>query len=424
MMIVLMASPAAGAEGAAHWSVDGEATAAGGYDTNLFLQVAASPDSPTFHSYRGAFLGAVPSLAAALAGGAFRLELRYGADIVQTFGSGRLYIQDAELGLSLPELGPASVRMAVVGGRFDAQQFASDRFWSWGAVVQATVHLADPLRASVLYEISRRQFGDPAAIQVDDDLAQRVHVRVAYLAAAPLELGLGGDYLSLRSSPSDATQPAARLVHWRAAVDAAFTPIATLTLSASAWGGVQRMEGSPTDGSFDDRQAGGAAAILVRVSPALDVMGRYEVLVDRTAAPDSNYSRQVATVGVIGHLPGMYARRTRAARPDPAGDAPATAGRRVRFRLRARGAASVVVIGSWNDWIADGAEQRLQRAPGDGDVWERWVEVPPGRYRYHFLVDGRATRPPGAPAYRADDFGGEDGLLEVEEAAAPAGSSP
>src|SRR3954454_12295687 len=100
-MILLLAGATARAEGGVRWSGSGEAMVAGGYDTNLFLDIAASPDSPTFHSYRGGFLRTVPSLAAGLGTGAVGLELRYRADLVQTFGSGRLYVEDAALTLSL-----------------------------------------------------------------------------------------------------------------------------------------------------------------------------------------------------------------------------------------------------------------------------------------------------------------------------------
>jgi 1,4-alpha-glucan branching enzyme len=85
----------------------------------------------------------------------------------------------------------------------------------------------------------------------------------------------------------------------------------------------------------------------------------------------------------------------------------------VRFRVRAPGAATVAVIGSWNDWAADRPEQRL-RATRDPELWEGWVDVGAGDHRYHFLVDGRPVRPVDAPRYLPDDFGGEDGVLAVE----------
>ena len=143
-----------------------------------------------------------PTLAGGLGGSGFRLQLRYGADLLQSFGAGRLYIQNAELGLSLPELGPIGLRLAATGGRFDAGQFPSDRFWTWGAIAEASARVLASLRLSAVYEIDRRLYGDPSAILIQDDLAQLGRVRLAYLPRSPLEVGLEADYLSLRSSPS------------------------------------------------------------------------------------------------------------------------------------------------------------------------------------------------------------------------------
>jgi 1,4-alpha-glucan branching enzyme len=84
----------------------------------------------------------------------------------------------------------------------------------------------------------------------------------------------------------------------------------------------------------------------------------------------------------------------------------------VRFVVRAAGAASVAVIGSWNDWEAGGAAQRLRRTR-EPDLWEVWMDLPTGQHRYHFLVDGRAARPADAAQYRPDGFGGQDGVVEV-----------
>ena len=46
-------------------------------------------------------------------------------------------------------------------------------------------------------------------------------------------------------------------------------------------------------------------------------------------------------------------------------------------------------------------------------VWRLTVDLEPGAHRYRFLVDGQTVRPPDAPRYVADDFGGEDAVLQV-----------
>jgi hypothetical protein len=400
------------AESGVRFSGSGEATAGGGYDSNLFLQIAASPDSPNYHHYSGGFLRANPSADAALAGETFRLELRYSADLLQTFGSGRLYIQDLDLSLSLPELGPVALRVGATGGRFDAGDFATDRFWSAGALAQATLRFLDHWRAVALYEIDRRQFGDPATILIRDDLSQLGQLRAVYVPHPMLELAADSEYLLLRSRPTDATQSAARLTRLRAGLSASYTPVDTVTLLASVWGGVQDAVGVESD-----RQGGGAAAVLVRVGRSFDAIARYDLLMNRTGAADSDYSRQVLTIGLVGHLAAARPAGPRSRPPAAAvavaveGDlAPLVQDGRVRFRLRAPGAASVVVIGSWNDWQTEAPAQQLQRTD-DPDVWEAWVVVGAGDHRYHFVVDGKAVRPIDAPQYRPDGFGGQDGVL-------------
>ena len=100
---MLMVCGAGWAAPPVHLSSGAEVEGATGYDSNLFLQIAASPDSPNYHAYSGAFLRLHPVLTGATVGSGFRVELRYGADLTQTFGAGRLYLQDADLSLSIPE---------------------------------------------------------------------------------------------------------------------------------------------------------------------------------------------------------------------------------------------------------------------------------------------------------------------------------
>jgi hypothetical protein len=421
LSIVGASGPAAAA---ARWSASGALGAGGGYDSNLFLQVAASPDSPNFHAYSGGFLRLDPAIEAAVAGDGFRVALRYDADLTQTSGSGRLTVQGGDLSLWLPELGPVGVRLAASVGRFDASAFASDRYWLWGARGAAEVRLSDNLRASLQYELDRRAFGDPAAIALRADLGQSVRLRVDGRPAAALGLGADAEYLVLRSDLVDPMLGQGHLRRLRAGVGGTFTSRASITVAASLWGGTQSAEGVETD-----RQAGGGISASLRASASFDLVARYELLVDRARGAGNDYARHLLMVALVGHhsVPAPRELAAQAVTQAPAvgadgGQGPQILGGRVRFRLRAPGARQVMVIGSWNDWSADDPRQRLSQI-GRSQLWEGSLAPGPGEHRYHFLVDGRAVRPVDAPRYRPDGFGGEDGVLEIPDLTT-AGAAP
>jgi 1,4-alpha-glucan branching enzyme len=129
-------------------------------------------------------------------------------------------------------------------------------------------------------------------------------------------------------------------------------------------------------------------------------------------AGDGLYRRFAVLAGVVLHA----TTRPALVRPPPVQDdedvRPMVKDGRVRFRVRAPGATSVQVLGSWDDWAAPGQALSSTRAPG---VWELWLALPPGAHRYHFMVDGVLTRPSNAARYMPDGFGGEDGVVEVSE---------
>jgi hypothetical protein len=288
------------------------------------------------------------------------------------------------------------------------------------------VRVADGLRASAHYELDRRAFGDPAAIQLRSDLVQSARLRVDGRPGAALALGADVEYLALRSDLADPTLGIGHLRRLRAGLGASYTPRATATLAMSLWGGTQSTEGVETD-----RQAGGGLSVSLRASASFDLVARYELLVDRARGAGTDYTRNLLMVMLVGHRTVPPARAVAVAAAPPA-DAPgpqADAGQalrvergRVRFRLRAPGARRVTVIGSWNDWSADDPRQRLREVGGTG-LWEGWVAVAPGEHRYHFLVDDRPARPVDATRYRPDGFGGEDGVVEISEPAPP-GAAP
>ncbi|HWC74377.1 MAG TPA: isoamylase early set domain-containing protein [Gemmatimonadales bacterium] len=81
-----------------------------------------------------------------------------------------------------------------------------------------------------------------------------------------------------------------------------------------------------------------------------------------------------------------------------------------QFVLVAPQAASVSLVGDFNDW--DPARTPMHAA--HGGVWATVVPLAPGRYRYAFLVNGVEWRAdPGAPAARDDEFGAPSSVVTV-----------
>lgn len=72
----------------------------------------------------------------------------------------------------------------------------------------------------------------------------------------------------------------------------------------------------------------------------------------------------------------------------------------VHFTVQAPSARSVSVVGDFNNWNA--RDHELRRLPG-ATVWEVWVPVKPGRYRYAFIVDGQVHMVDPSRQTRFDD---------------------
>src|SRR5687767_5221181 len=81
-----------------------------------------------------------------------------------------------------------------------------------------------------------------------------------------------------------------------------------------------------------------------------------------------------------------------------------------QFVLVAPDAKTVALVGDFNDWNLSATQ--LVRQAGDG-VWWVTVTLPPGRYRYAFVVDGTSWRSdPNAPASE-DEFGRPNSVVTV-----------
>ncbi|HSW47009.1 MAG TPA: isoamylase early set domain-containing protein [Phycisphaerae bacterium] len=70
---------------------------------------------------------------------------------------------------------------------------------------------------------------------------------------------------------------------------------------------------------------------------------------------------------------------------------------------------SVAVVGSFNDWQADDGKMTRQK---DGTYRKR-LQLPPGQYRYKFLVDGQWIEDMQAEAMAPNEFGTQDCLVFV-----------
>lgn len=67
--------------------------------------------------------------------------------------------------------------------------------------------------------------------------------------------------------------------------------------------------------------------------------------------------------------------------------------KRTVIACQAPDAAQVLLAGSFNGWKPEATPMK-RRADGQ---WETSLELPPGRYEYKFIVDGRWCCEPGEP---------------------------
>ena len=81
-----------------------------------------------------------------------------------------------------------------------------------------------------------------------------------------------------------------------------------------------------------------------------------------------------------------------------------------QFVLLAPQAASVALVGDFNDW--DPARSPMRAA--HSGLWATIVPLAPGRYHYAFLVNGvEWRRDPAAPLALDDDFGSPSSVVTV-----------
>lgn len=83
----------------------------------------------------------------------------------------------------------------------------------------------------------------------------------------------------------------------------------------------------------------------------------------------------------------------------------------VHFEIHAPDANRVELVGTFTDWQIDRIELT---GPDTSGHWTAELSLPPGRYEYLFLVDGRQwVTDPRADVRRADGFGRENAVLAL-----------
>jgi len=82
--------------------------------------------------------------------------------------------------------------------------------------------------------------------------------------------------------------------------------------------------------------------------------------------------------------------------------------RKVRFELDVPKAQSVFAGGTFNNWSATATPLVCV----GGSKWSKDILLPPGRYEYRFVVDGKWVEPPQAKAYVPNPDGGRNGVFD------------
>lgn len=401
-VVLLIGCLAAATPGTAHAAsaITGaaEVVGGGGYDTNPLLTVPGQ--DPAAAPVGGWFARLAPVVVGGLTfGGGHRLSLGWEADLRAGDRFGRLALQELELSYATPRFGAARVRAAAHVGSFHVSASPADRFVDAGGELGLRLELGERWRLLVDAGLAARRYtDDPAGAHTS-----AVHVLTARVPFRPdplIEVGLDGFALAVATGIGDLSGssafwrlragPYAQIVHGR------------LVTTAALWGADVDATGSPRP------QLGGAVVVRWWAFKRLDLLA--SVQIDQGVGPDRRPidDRRLVFAGASLHAAAARTLRSSEEQPD-GGLAPLVEPGRVSFRVDAPDALRVTVMGSWDDWAR---EQPLTRRDRTGR-WQGWVAVPAGAHRYRFRIDGHVTRPPAAPRYQRDDFGGEDGVVDV-----------
>jgi hypothetical protein len=82
----------------------------------------------------------------------------------------------------------------------------------------------------------------------------------------------------------------------------------------------------------------------------------------------------------------------------------------VRFVFVDSGAASVALVGDFNEWTKGATELKRSGAPG---VWTVSVPLTPGRHEYAFIINGSRWVADPLAVKSSDDFGTESSVIRI-----------
>jgi hypothetical protein len=410
-VVVALGAVYSRAEAQPRGAMQAELRMGAGYDDNLFLDAHPTGTTPS-QVYADAIFDFEPRLDLRLLQRGHSLALT--CDFLEraTPSTGDLRDLITRLEYASAPVGPVSFVLAGLYEYYGVSlpQFAEDTFHLAGGEAGVRVRVGERLKLSALYRADARLYPDrsldPTTYVPQTDVEQRAIVLAQARPHRVVALDLGYTFLHLASN-NDQAQLDRHAVNLTVAV----RPTRWLLLAAGyglAW---QSLANAMLDPSLPPGQATGprsefihSAELAVTARPLrwLELFARYSLLYSSSTAAAGDYQRNQALVGVSLILDGERV----LARPPPA--RPEVAPGAVTFRFVGR-AARVSVVGDWNGW--DPAAQPLS-VVGDGRFAAR-VTLPAGRHEYALSVDGVVTRPPDAPGYRPDGFGGENGVVEV-----------
>ncbi|HEY0705839.1 MAG TPA: glycogen-binding domain-containing protein [Polyangia bacterium] len=378
-------------------SATAELEVAGGHDDNMFL--AASPDGlGTLVREGGPYASVAPAIGGDLAAAGFRLRLLYLGDFRAAETVGRLDSHLAELRTYFPAWRSVRFHVAAHAGAFFATESPQDEYLHAGGEFGFRWAVTDAFAATLAARAEVRSLAAVAGVRAKDWLLMPA-VRLPIQATPWLELAPAGSAVFISPLSTTSTSPS-DFRRFRGGLDATATA-GPVTFAAAGWAGAIAVA------DRSESHLGGSLQATFALGRAVDLFARGEWTGPVSAGASQNYARRVALLGLSGRV---MAKNSAPRRPSAARDLrPRVDGSRVRFRVEAAGATTVTVVGSWNDWATPGDALTASEA----GIWEASLALPPGAHRYHFLVDGQPRRPPEAPRYVADDFGSDDGVIDV-----------
>ena len=149
---------------------------------------------------------------------------------------------------------------------------------------------------------------------------------------------------------------------------------------------------------FSTRSAGFAdyralAREVLEQEAAMQISSETEAIAEEAYSPAAG---PVAQQTESPFDPGMFA------------SPPLCVGEGVLFTFEASEAHCVQLAGDFNGWVADGNEMQ-----SDGQIWKKVVSLPPGRYHYRYVVDGRWLPDPLNVNVEPSPWGGYNSVVDL-----------